>query len=307
MKNFFSHDEGARNDPKLIKVLMRLGQEGKGVYWDLVEMLYEQSGYLLLSECESYAFALRTKCELIDALIRDFGLFETDEEKFWSNSVLKRLDLRYAKSAKAAESAAKRWENANAMRTHSDGNAKKGKENKGKESNSSLRSELPPTPGGGLAQKKIEGPASASVPAASPTLPPVAPAPLPSPSVSSWPPPDPALPHPGVRLPFQSEAFAEVWGRWRIVATERGCGYRGAASEQESLMHLTTLSGVGPENESRAIAIVKQTLASPTWRNFYPIRTDAHSQTTIRTNRLGGADSSQRNKLGNPSFAGDVA
>ena len=133
MKNFFSHDEGARNDPKLIKVLMRLGQAGKGTYWDLIEMLYEQNGYLVLSECESYAFALRTSCELIESLIHDFDLFENDGTSFWSESALRRLAQRKAKSIKAAESAAKRWGNTNAMRTHSGSNAKKEKEKKRKE------------------------------------------------------------------------------------------------------------------------------------------------------------------------------
>ncbi|WP_026462600.1 Lin1244/Lin1753 domain-containing protein [Adhaeribacter aquaticus] len=134
MKNYFSHDEGARNDPKLIKVLMRLGQAGKGVYWDLIEMLYEQGGYLQLAECDSYAFALRTDCDLIKSLINDFDLFKTDGSKFWSESLLKRLEVRQSKSDKAAKSAAKRWGNANAMQTHSEGNANKEKEKKVKES-----------------------------------------------------------------------------------------------------------------------------------------------------------------------------
>lgn len=132
MKNWFSHDEGARNDPKLIKVLMRLGQAGKGVYWDLIEMLYEQNGHLLLSECESYAFALRTECDLLKKLIGDFDLFENDGTSFWSPSVLRRLAQRKGKSEKASESASKRWQNADAMRTHSKGNAKR-EENKKEE------------------------------------------------------------------------------------------------------------------------------------------------------------------------------
>jgi len=135
MKNYFSHDEGARNDPKLVKVLMRLGQAGKGVYWDLVEMLYEQNGYLLLSECDSYAFALRTDCELINSLINDFNLFENDGERFWSNTALRRLEARELKSKKASESASKRWNNANAMRTHNEGNAIKEKKEKEIKSN----------------------------------------------------------------------------------------------------------------------------------------------------------------------------
>lgn len=135
---YFSHDYSGRNDPKLQKVLMKLGQAGKGVFWDLIEMLYEQDGYLLLSECESYAFALRTDCETINRLINDFDLFKKTSENFWSESVLRRLDQRDEKSKKASKSAKTRWDkanalksDANAMRTQSDSNAIK--ERKGKE------------------------------------------------------------------------------------------------------------------------------------------------------------------------------
>ncbi|HEY4326133.1 MAG TPA: Lin1244/Lin1753 domain-containing protein [Mucilaginibacter sp.] len=134
---YFSHDYGSRNDPKLIKVLMKLGQAGKGVYWDLVEMLYEQDGQLTLVEIESYAFALRVDCDIIRSLVNDFNLFETDGEFFWSASVNRRLDQRKEKSDKAAKSANERWskpKNSNAMRTQSDSNAiKESKVNNNKE------------------------------------------------------------------------------------------------------------------------------------------------------------------------------
>lgn len=107
MKSYFSHDEGARNDPKLVKVLMRLGQAGKGVYWDLVEMLYEQGGYLLLSEIESYSFGLRAEPALVTQLINDFGLFVSDADKFWSETVLRRIQLRAEKSERRAAAGAK--------------------------------------------------------------------------------------------------------------------------------------------------------------------------------------------------------
>ena len=113
---YFSHDYSARNDPKLVKVLMRLGQSGKGVYWDLIEMLYEQEGYLLINEIEAYAFALRTDCDLINSLINDFDLFNKNDENFWSVSVLRRLDARDLKSKKATESANMRWGKANACK-----------------------------------------------------------------------------------------------------------------------------------------------------------------------------------------------
>ncbi|WP_286842750.1 MULTISPECIES: Lin1244/Lin1753 domain-containing protein [Sphingobacterium] len=138
---YFSHDYGSRNDPKLVKVLMKLKQEGKGVYWDLIEMLYEQGGYLMLSDCDSYAFALRTSEECINSLINDFGLFENDGQRFWSESVLRRMNQRNAKSEKAKESALKRWNKpdsnanaskkyANALPTQSNSNAIKERKEK---------------------------------------------------------------------------------------------------------------------------------------------------------------------------------
>lgn len=143
---YFSHDYSARNDPKLQKVLMRLGQAGKGVYWDLIEMLYEEGGYLILSEIESYAFALRTDISCITQLINDFDLFQNNGEKFWSDSVLKRLFLRNEKSLKASKSASIRWKkhkqdanalesDANALQTECNSNAikeKKGNKNEKK-------------------------------------------------------------------------------------------------------------------------------------------------------------------------------
>lgn len=138
---YFSHDYGARNDPKLQEVLMKLGQEGVGVYWCLVEMLFEEGGRLLILKCDSYAFALRTTKLCINSLINDFDLFKKDRKFFWSNSVLKRIKERDEKSEKAKASANSRWKNANAqnndataLRTESDGNAiKESKGNKSKE------------------------------------------------------------------------------------------------------------------------------------------------------------------------------
>jgi hypothetical protein len=131
---YFSHDYNARNDPKLINLQMRMGHAGKGIFWDLVELMYQEDGRLCLLEIDSYAFALRTDSESISKLINDFNLFQKDETHFWSESINKRLEKRKEKSEKASKSARYKWDNANAMRTHSDGNAikdNKGKDNKG--------------------------------------------------------------------------------------------------------------------------------------------------------------------------------
>ena len=135
-QEFFSHDLHGRNDGKLQTVLMKHGLKGIGAFWCIVEMLYENEGYLMRTECERIAFELRTDIDFISCIIYDFNLFEIDDEYFYSNSVLKRLNLINEKRDKARKSAEVRWGNANAMRTQCDGNAvKKRKEKESKLNN----------------------------------------------------------------------------------------------------------------------------------------------------------------------------
>ena len=138
---WFSHDYNAGQDPKMIKLQMSMGHEGKGIFWDLVELVYNQGGLLSISECEGYAFALRTEKVKLLRVIYDFDLFKNDGINFWSESINRRLELRNEKSIKAKQSAIKRWDNASVMRTHNDGNAikeKKGKERKGNKINTNV-------------------------------------------------------------------------------------------------------------------------------------------------------------------------
>jgi hypothetical protein len=85
---------------------------------------------------EGIAYDLRSDSDLVASVVNDFDLFIFDGDYFGSNSVQERLDQRNDKSAKARKSANYRWDNANAVKTQSDSNAKKerkGKEIKGKE------------------------------------------------------------------------------------------------------------------------------------------------------------------------------
>jgi hypothetical protein len=127
---YFSHDYNSRNDPRMVSLLMKVGIIGHGIYWCIVEMLYEQGGYINLSECERIAFELRTETEIVRTVIAS-NLFKRNESIFWSESVIRRLNERKIKSVKARESANIRWSDANAFRKQSDPNAIK--ERKGKE------------------------------------------------------------------------------------------------------------------------------------------------------------------------------
>lgn len=106
---YFSHDYKARSDPKLIRLMMRYELKGLGAYWCVVEMLYENGGYLIRSEYERIAYELRADKDFIRALIEDFQLFEFEGEYFFSPSVLRRLKKRLDKSEKARQSVAARW------------------------------------------------------------------------------------------------------------------------------------------------------------------------------------------------------
>jgi hypothetical protein len=144
---YFSHDYNARNDRKMIRLRSKLKAEGIGIYWCLVEMLYEEGGKIDFSEVPFIAEELRVKKGVIEQVILDFELFVKDDNFFWSDSVKRRLDKRLEKSEKAKESASHRWQNANAMRTHTDGNAiKKRKEKERKEKDKEMGDESPPKP-----------------------------------------------------------------------------------------------------------------------------------------------------------------
>jgi hypothetical protein len=90
---------------------------------------------------EGIAYDLRSDSDLVASVVNDFDLFIFNGDYFGSNSVQERLEQRNDKIAKARKSASYRWDNANAMQTQSDSNAKKerkGKEIKGKEINISF-------------------------------------------------------------------------------------------------------------------------------------------------------------------------
>jgi len=135
---YFSHDSNARTDEKIIEMRMVHGWEGYGIYWAIIELLRETSDYRMRTHYERIAYALQTQSDLIKSVINDFGLFVIDNksEYFWSQSLLRRMEMRENKSKKARKSANARWgkennrseSNANALQTHSERNARKGKE-----------------------------------------------------------------------------------------------------------------------------------------------------------------------------------
>lgn len=132
---YFSHDYNVRSDKKIKKLLSVHNFLGYGLFWAIIEDLYNNAN-VLQTDYESIAFDLRSDTDLVRSIINDFDLFVVIDGEFGSKSVEERLNKRNLKSAKARESAEYRWSKceriSNALQTQSDSNAIK--ESKVKES-----------------------------------------------------------------------------------------------------------------------------------------------------------------------------
>jgi hypothetical protein len=137
MSEYFSHDYNSREDEKIINLIADMGYEGYGIYWAIIEMLYKNKG-IMQTQYERIAFALHTDYDKVKKVIEAYQLFKNNQNNFWSESVKARLKIRKEKSETARQSAYSRWnkQDANAMRTQCDSNAKKKEINKKKESGS---------------------------------------------------------------------------------------------------------------------------------------------------------------------------
>lgn len=110
MKHYFPHDYNARNDRKLRKLFAKLGTKGIGLYWNVIEMLYEEKGFLPLDDIETIACDNKVTPTDVEIMLSIDGLFCKDDEKFWSESVLSRLAIIKEKSEKNSRNARKRWD-----------------------------------------------------------------------------------------------------------------------------------------------------------------------------------------------------
>ena len=134
---YFSHDRNAMNDNKIAQMRGSYGIEGYGVYWAIIEALSRESELSLeysarmitgLTALIQPSFDMQS---YIDECI-EIGLFECDGERFWSNSLKRRLgevqEQTDRKTRSASKAANARWRkekpadvcecNANAMHSH---------------------------------------------------------------------------------------------------------------------------------------------------------------------------------------------
>lgn len=129
---YFSHDSNAITDTKILNMRADYGLEGYGLYWAIIEMMRNEEDYKLTLNKNTYR-AIKTLTnttidieKFINDCLEDYELFEQDDEKFYSNSLLRRMQEKEKKSVIAREKAEKRWNNnATALQQQCSSNASK--------------------------------------------------------------------------------------------------------------------------------------------------------------------------------------
>ena len=122
-KTFFNHDSNARNDIRVIKLRAKLGYEGYGIFWAVLELLFSEENKLCIEDYETLSYGLQCDANKLKQVIEDFDLFVVEDNCFYSRRLYEHIEEINSKSNKAKENANKRWNNANAMQPHSDSNA----------------------------------------------------------------------------------------------------------------------------------------------------------------------------------------
>ena len=147
-KNYFPHDFNAKSDRKILRLRKVLGVEGYGIYWMLIETLSVEEDFSYpIADIDLLADDFGTSTQKVEAVIKQFDLFEIDKQaKFFSVSLIARLQKYLEISAKARQSATIRWDKARkskeldaiALPSHSVRNANKIKEDNIKEKNTDI-------------------------------------------------------------------------------------------------------------------------------------------------------------------------
>lgn len=112
---YFPHDSNARNSDRLIKLRMRHGAAGYGVFFMIIERLREETEYMSVKDYNMIAFDLRVDASLVKSVVEDFGLFvfTEDGKYFYSESLCERMSVmdksKSEKSAAGRKGMEKRW------------------------------------------------------------------------------------------------------------------------------------------------------------------------------------------------------
>ena len=122
-KTYFKHQSNSFTDIKIIKMRSKLGIESYGIFWALLELLFNEENKLCIDDYSVLAFSLQCDADKLKSVIEDFDLFVIEDGCFYSKRLNNHIEEINSKSTKAKENASKRWNNATTMQTQCDRNA----------------------------------------------------------------------------------------------------------------------------------------------------------------------------------------
>lgn len=110
---YFDHDYYSRIDEKARKLRREMGLEGYGIFWCLIEIMYEQGGCIKTAEIPDIAYDLHIEEEKVIQVLTAFDLFKKEGDLYCSIRVYDKLQKRKEQAQKAREmgkkGAEKRW------------------------------------------------------------------------------------------------------------------------------------------------------------------------------------------------------
>lgn len=116
-RNYFPHEYTAKDDPKCERLIFKMGMEGYGIFWALLEVLRAQPDYTYpLENIPLVAYKYRTESEKVRRVVFDFGLFNVVDDKiFFSNGLIRRMqpmdEEHKSRSEGGKKGMANRWKN----------------------------------------------------------------------------------------------------------------------------------------------------------------------------------------------------
>ena len=120
-KQTFSLDLYTTENLKVVRLCKSLGWEGVGMYFGLIEYLYQNDNQFLLSDLDIFAFKKMMDEEKLKQVIHNFDLFAINDTSFYSIEIQEQLQaikaeaekqkaIRDAKVRAGKEGAKKHWE-----------------------------------------------------------------------------------------------------------------------------------------------------------------------------------------------------
>ncbi len=113
---YFSHDANSQDDPKCMHLIQKLGMEGYGIFWALIEKLRSEADYTLpYNILPLFANRWGTSQEKVETVVNNFNLFVVQKDFFFSLRLKRSME---EKTAKALYSLSYRSYNTNVQQSN---------------------------------------------------------------------------------------------------------------------------------------------------------------------------------------------